>query len=248
MHVGIITYQTGHLKTWHILRKLMTKSFDVTLYAFPFFPRPQEEKFFEDRPFQLIDFDIKKFCLENRIGYVEMDGWEEKDVVKFGKIGGPETPDVYLTCIAKIIPDVFIKSRMIINAHPGLLPENRGVDAFKWAIVHRWPVGISLHVIDRHIDRGTLLHRMRIPVLPTDTFRDVTDRAYEMECDLQANFDCYLKELKKNRVVSDQFPLSKKRISEELERKLEGLFLEHRRNFVRMSAEKDMIPQEIGVK
>jgi hypothetical protein len=238
MKVGIITYQVGHLKTWQLVKKLLTKSFSISLYAFPFFPRPQKQRDFNERPYQLLDMDVKTICAAHGIHYVEVGGWADEFATLLGPQGGEATPEVFLTCIAKIIPDSFITGRIIINAHPGLLPENRGVDAFKWAIVNGGPIGISLHAIDMYIDRGVLLHRMKIPVLPADTLRDVAARAYEMECDLQANFDYYLPQLKANRVVSDSYPLSRKRIPDELDRQLESIFLAQREKFVALSSER----------
>ena len=67
MRVGIFTYQRGHLKTWQILKKLLTKSFDITLFAFPFIDRPSRKTIFEDRPYQLIDLDIREYCTDHGI-------------------------------------------------------------------------------------------------------------------------------------------------------------------------------------
>jgi len=36
MRVGIVTYQTGHLKTWQMIRMMLTKGYRVTVHAFPF--------------------------------------------------------------------------------------------------------------------------------------------------------------------------------------------------------------------
>ena len=83
---------------------------------------------------------------------------------------------------------------------------------------------MSLHAIDEHIDQGILLHRMKIPILPEDTLQAVADRAYEMECDLQADFEQYLPKLKAGRKITDQYPLSKKRVPAELDAELESIF------------------------
>ena len=34
MHVGVVTYQTGHLKTWQMIREMLTKGYRVTASAF----------------------------------------------------------------------------------------------------------------------------------------------------------------------------------------------------------------------
>jgi hypothetical protein len=169
MHVGIITYQTGHLKTWQVIRKVLTKGYRVTVYAFPFELRPPKPgpARYKDRPDQLIDLDVPSFCRRYGVGYVPVEGWGDEFAACIGAPGQPDSPDVYLHCIAKIVPASFIAGRTILNCHPGLLPQNRGVDAFKWSVVNKWPVGIALHVIDPEIDRGVILRRMRIPVFST---------------------------------------------------------------------------------
>lgn len=237
MHVGIITYQTGHLKTWQILLMLLSKPFTISLFAFPFIKRKDEggKKGFSERPFQLIDINIKDFCLYHNINYVEVPGWGEQEVKYLDKPNQTHKPDIYLVVIGKIIPKAFINNRIMINAHPGLLPYNRGLDAFKWAIIKSWPIAVSLHVIDEVIDRGIILHTINVPILPDDHLMDVAERAYEMECHLQANFDYYLPNINLNNVVSDEFPLSKQKISDKDDTNIEEMFKENRNKFIELS-------------
>ena len=42
----------------------------------------------------------------------------------------------------------------IINMHPGILPENRGLDNIKWSVVKNLPIGVTSHFIDPRIDMG----------------------------------------------------------------------------------------------
>lgn len=239
MHVGIITYDSGHLKTYQLLSKLRTKPFRITVFAFPFKVRPIERCIFDDRPFQLIDLDIEQFCQDYGFGFKKVSGWSDEESVQLGEPGKDDTPDVYLTTIAKIIPKSFIDDRVIINAHPGMLPENRGIDAFKWSIINGWPIGVSLHVIDEVIDRGTIIHRQRVPIFEKDKLQDVIDRAYEMEVDLQANFDYYLDRVVEDVTVSDKFPLSKKSVPKETVLDLENIFQKQKSKLISQSREED---------
>lgn len=238
MHVGVITYQRSHLKTLQVVTKLLAKSYSVTLYAFPFKDRPakkgadKDSPTFSERPPQLINFDLRAFCLRYGVGFVSMEGWEDEHAPTMGE----GNPDIYLTCIAKIIPHSFIKDRIILNAHPGLLPINRGVDAFKWAIINEWPIGITLHAINEKIDHGIILKAAKIPVLETDDLSAVAIRAYEYEVDLLTNFTHYLQEVETGLKVSDEFPLSRKRISSKDDENLESIFIEKRSIFIDLSA------------
>jgi len=238
MHAGIITYQTGHLKTSQLMRKLMAKGHRITLFAFPFTLRTRkEETGFAVRPYQIIDFDAEAFCREHDIRYVKINGWSDGDAADLDDPGGPDRPDVFLTVIAKIIPEPFLRGRTILNCHPGLLPENRGWDSFRRCIVNDWPIGNTLHVIDEAIDRGTILARQRVPILPTDDLSDVAERAYEMEVDLQADFDRHLDNIDNGWHVGDNHPVPRTLVPPEARRKVETLFLEKRNAFVDMATD-----------
>jgi len=244
LHVGIITYETGHLKTLQLILKLLIKCHKITLFAFPFKLRPHTPAIFVDRPYQIIDLDMRDFCIQRGIGYQSIGGWSDDYASALGVPGGPNIPDVFLTCIAKIIPESFIRGRTILNCHPGLLPHNRGLDAFKWCVINEWAFGITLHKIDAAIDRGTILHRMRIPVLPTDNLKDVALRAYEMEVDLMADFAQYLPKIERRWHVGDTFPLSRRLVPRHIEAELENMFSKRRDHFIYLSKEFEHQPHE----
>ncbi|ESP90415.1 hypothetical protein N483_15200 [Pseudoalteromonas luteoviolacea NCIMB 1944] len=227
MHVGIFTYQTGHLKTYQMIQKFLAKSYKVSLFAFPFQHRPHQARAFEERPYQIIPLDIKSFCQKAGVDYIEVPGWDETGASVVNSVA--QKPDYFITVIAKIIPQHFIDGNTIINAHPGLLPENRGVDAFKWSIVNQAPVGISLHVINRHIDAGRVLKRLEVPVIASDSYDDLCARAYDMECDLLANFAQYLDNNQACNEVDINSPLSRKSIPEEQNQQFDLVFQEYKK-------------------
>jgi len=166
-----------------------------------------------------------------------MPGWSDSAVCLWGEPGSIEAPNVFLHCTAKIIPANFLHGRYILNCHPGLLPYNRGVDAFKWCIVNEWPIGITLHQIDEAIDRGTILYRLRIPVFKTDSLKAVCQRAYAYEIDLLANFSCHMNNKQYGWGVSDAFPVSHQLILKSLDQDLERLFLTKRNVLSRLSGD-----------
>lgn len=69
----------------------------------------------------------------------------------------------------------------ILNMHPGMLPANRGLDNLKWAIFRRLPQGVSVHFIDRFVDRGWLVDQRTIPVFVDDSLVDLTLRLQSLE-------------------------------------------------------------------
>ena len=76
----------------------------------------------------------------------------------------------------------------VLNAHPGILPFIRGLDAIKHSILRNIPIGVSGHFIDQGIDTGEIIERYWIPVHPTDTFDDVVDRSDQLSVAVMAKF------------------------------------------------------------
>ncbi|MEG3618331.1 formyltransferase family protein [Magnetovibrio sp. PR-2] len=234
MHIGIVTYQTGHKKTLDVIRRFLPKGYEITVLAFPFQKRPHVVTSYEDRPYQILDMDMEAFCETYNINYIRVSGWDEASIQTMQVLA---VPDVFVTCIAKIIPQHLLRLGPFVNAHPGLLPHNRGVDAFKWALFHKWPLGVTLHVIDREIDRGTILKRARVPIYNNDTLKDVCMRSYELECDLIGDIERYLPFYQKGWGVTDDYPLSRKSVSAEFDSDIENYFVENREIFMNLSVD-----------
>lgn len=70
-----------------------------------------------------------------------------------------EQVDVLLISLGHILKgDVLRAPRMgIINKHAGLLPANRGLWPYVWAVVKGLPQGISYHLVHERVDDGPLL-------------------------------------------------------------------------------------------
>jgi len=72
----------------------------------------------------------------------------------------------------------------VINFHPGLIPEARGLDALQWSVHQGLPLGVTAHLIDEHVDAGTTLIKQRIPVYRDDVFQDLSERLYETQLEM----------------------------------------------------------------
>ena len=97
---------------------------------------------------------------------------------------------------ARIIPEKIINSFKlgVLNMHPGLLPENRGLDNTKWAIINGLKQGVSTHLIDKSVDRGLLIDKKSIMVYHDDTLIDLFLRLQDLELNMMID---YLNKLKK---------------------------------------------------
>lgn len=72
----------------------------------------------------------------------------------------------------------------IINFHPGIIPNARGLDALLWSILNLQPLGVTAHLVDRRIDAGKILKIMKISVSKDDTIFDISERLYELQLDM----------------------------------------------------------------
>ena len=72
----------------------------------------------------------------------------------------------------------------IINFHPGVIPNIRGLDALEWAVYEGCELGVTSHVIDKRIDAGRILKKVIIPEYQDDSLVDLSLRLYETQLDL----------------------------------------------------------------
>ena len=88
-----------------------------------------------------------------------------------------------------LVPAKLIEAypRRIVNIHPALLPKHGGKGMYG-DNVHKAVVasgdresGITIHLIDKHYDRGTTFFQAKCPVLPGDTPHDVAEKVHALE-------------------------------------------------------------------
>lgn len=94
--------------------------------------------------------------------------------------------DVGIILGARILKEELINCFKIgiLNLHPGLLPENRGLDTHQWAILNMAPQGVTAHLIDRKMDRGRILVKKKIKIYAQDSLKDFFYRTQSLEMDL----------------------------------------------------------------
>ena len=97
--------------------------------------------------------------------------------------------DVGLILTARVLSKELINcfEDGIINAHPGLLPENRGLDNIKWAILNDLPQGVTTHYITEKLDSGRIIDRQVINVYEDDTLLDIHLRLMHLEVKMLIN-------------------------------------------------------------
>lgn len=124
----------------------------------------------------------RKICDRFGINYLVADhsSKETVDYIKKNKV------DLYVISGARILTKEVIKACQgrVLNIHPGLLPEVRGLDTFLWSIILKKPLGISAHLITSKIDSGLLIHKEKLPIYKDDSAFDITLRLLEYQTDI----------------------------------------------------------------
>lgn len=87
----------------------------------------------------------------------------------------------------------------VLNMHPGILPQNRGLDNVKWAIIDGIPQGVTTHLIDSKIDRGIMIEQDIIKIYNDDTLMDLHIRIQNLEQQLMVSS---INKIKKEKIGS----------------------------------------------
>lgn len=180
--VGLITYDYPHLKTEQVISRLLGKNFDLKIYALPFVAREPRQVLFMHRPNQELSIHPKIIADARGISYIKCEDDLQID----------DECDVYLVLAGKILSPECVRGKKILNCHPGVIPAVRGLDAFKWAILERKPLGVTLHFIDEEVDKGEIIAVVPTFVYSGDTLEILSRRHYESELEVQCNFDNFL--------------------------------------------------------
>ena len=182
--VGIITYDHAHLKTEQLVSRLLLNArvpggpvLGLKLLALPFSPRPKRDVLFQHRPDQ-----------EQAANTRDLARFQDIDLLPCTYDAIPDVADYYLVAGAGIFLASAIGRKKIINAHPGIIPSARGLDAFKWTILDQVPLGVTLHYIDAEVDAGETIAIFETPVFPEDDLMTLARRHYELELDVLCEF------------------------------------------------------------
>lgn len=227
MRIGLITYDSRHLKTEQVALGLYQKNYrDLHFFALPFVDRPKREIVFNHRPD--METGAPSAAVAQAVGGA------------FTKIASPDhinpmAADIFLITGASLLPETFVNATQgrVLNSHPGIIPLVRGLDAFKWAILDRMPIGNTLHFIDAEADAGEVVAQARTPIFATDTLERFAARHYELEIDMMLDFERTLAEHDKKPSKEDIFEErpARMRMKADLQKTLFSAFEEYKAAF-----------------
>lgn len=99
-----------------------------------------------------------------------------------------ESYDLFLSLHSKqLFPTELVENHLCINVHPGLNPFNRGWFPQVFSILNGLPCGVTIHKMDAELDHGPILWQEEVPLLASDTSKDIYDRILKKELELLEN-------------------------------------------------------------
>lgn len=175
MKVAVLTYDVPHRKTYDTLCLLKVRGYEgITVLAYPLSYKKSYRPTVAHRPdMGYLVPSTEESCASFSYSYQLISSYDEADGF-----------DAYLVCGAGLIPQAFVETHRIINAHPGLIPFARGLDALKWAILESQPIGVTTHLLGDEVDAGTIIERRELELRADESFFELGMRVYCNEIDM----------------------------------------------------------------
>jgi folate-dependent phosphoribosylglycinamide formyltransferase PurN len=179
----VFGYSFPHFKTQQGLFNLITEGFKPSLVlAQPYKNLNLKHSYVRVAPRHSYILNAKHICKSFGIEYREV----EHDSLSAASILNQFNPDIGIILGARILKRHIIEqfSIGILNLHPGLIPENRGLDNIKWGIIQSIPQGATAHLITQKIDHGPIIAREQITLEEGDSLIDIYIKVQELELKL----------------------------------------------------------------
>ena len=78
-----------------------------------------------------------------------------------------------------------LPSKGVINVHPALLPKNRGLFPYFWALANGdAETGVTVHWVEPKFDTGAILVQESLPIMPNDTVISLAGKSAELGAEL----------------------------------------------------------------
>jgi len=216
----VLTYDHPHRKTQDLLSILKLKGYEVFVVGTPWIEKKIARPLLEHKPGS--KRHIKDVC--SALGYsYEVSG----DLLSYFNVRKPE---LVLVGAAGILPEDVVRNFTIINSHPGYLPYCRGLDALKWSLYEDLPVGVTTHILDKNVDMGRLIRRVKTPIGPDNAFGDIARRHYDLEVSLLADAAEDIKNAPRTELSGTESRIHGRMprpVEIELKRKLDKIYWEH---------------------
>jgi len=182
LRIALFAYNFPHRKTIDFVDKIYDCGFEINLIlAANFIPiKSPKSAFVTHAPMPLVSIQDK--ASQTRIPLYEVvhNSLEAEDLlikynINFGIISGARI-------LANSVIDILRYG--VLNFHPALLPEIRGLDSMLWSIYKDVPLGVTAHLINEKIDAGFLVVKQTINILSSDNFQSLYEKNYQLQLEL----------------------------------------------------------------
>ncbi|MGH2516629.1 MAG: methionyl-tRNA formyltransferase, partial [Ktedonobacterales bacterium] len=135
------------------------------------------------RPLPLLAPDLSSGSI------LQIAGERNIPILEIHRLSDPRTVDmlaafapdaICVACFSRRIPPAVLRMPRLgcMNVHPSLLPANRGPDPLFWTFrTGETTTGVTIHLMDEHMDSGPILTRRALPVA-----EGVTETELEVQC------------------------------------------------------------------
>jgi len=89
---------------------------------------------------------------------------------------------IILAGFMRVLSPWFVKKYKIINIHPSLLPEFKGLHAIEQALEAKVSqTGVTIHYVDEGVDTGEIIYQHSCPIESTDTVSTLKQKIQTLE-------------------------------------------------------------------
>ena len=124
-------------------------------------------------------------------GFLTLEQPPRNEISEFTKKLRRINPDlIYVWSYPMILPDEIIRIPKYgcVNVHMGLLPEYRGVNGVRWALLNgEEKTGVTIHFMDSGIDTGNIISRVSFPIEEQDNILSLMKKSKSAGLYLLAN-------------------------------------------------------------
>ncbi len=229
MKICLFTYSFEHKKSYEYLCRLIFEGIKIDyIFAANKIKLSFKKSEINDTVSGLKYPKIKTLNKVHKIKYLNIQHNSEK----LKRILKKEKFDLGIVAGARIInQSVIDKFKIgILNIHKGLLPENRGLDTIKWAVLKNLKQGITAHLINEKIDLGFMILKKKIKISQDDSLIDINERLQNAELELLVKSIYKLKSKKIFIKINDK-KKSQSTMPKNLEKTMIKKFENYKRNY-----------------
>lgn len=179
----LFSYNFPHKKTMDFVFLAEYYGFKIDhVIAAPHVVLPEPKRKYKSNIPYMGLIETENLCFKKGIPYSVMPHNSDECIELLQKL----KPTLGLISGARILSKKVIEcfSKGIVNFHPGLIPECRGLDTAHWVGWDNLPVGVTSHFIDNRVDAGNIIQRKKVSLPDNPSLRDISFVLYQAQLEI----------------------------------------------------------------